>query len=171
MENLIVLAWIIVPFLFFVAIGQIRRNVSISAENSKIAAGVASRATDIRCPRCSEFVSAFAEVCKHCGAGLSQEDPNVRSQILALLKAQNYRKASQQANAEIVGYIVVFAFIVLGLFFASFVSPVFSSSIEVQSVLSGLGVLALVVGFVFISRLREKKLSAGLELLNKNLDQ
>jgi hypothetical protein len=171
MNDFVLFAWIIVPLVFFFVIGQIRRNVSISAQNSQIAAGVASRATDIRCPRCSEFVSAFADVCKHCGFELSQDDPKVRSQILSLLKAQNYRQASKQANGQVSGYLGIFAFIVISLLFASFVSPIFDAPIELQNVLGGLCVLAIVGGSIVISRIHAQKLNANLETLNKNLEQ
>ena len=171
MDILGFLPWIIGPLVLIIVIGQIRRNVSISAQNSQIAAGVASRPTDIRCPRCSEFVSAFAEVCKHCGFELSQEDPKVRSQILSLLKVQNYRQASKQANGQVGGYIGLFAVITFALFFASFVSLIVDAPVELQNVLSGLGVLSIAGGLIVISRIREQKLKVNLDRLNKNLEQ
>jgi hypothetical protein len=74
--------WIFLLFLAVMAfaIGSIRRNSEATKKNTALAAGTMAKGSDVRCPKCKEFVNSQALICKHCQtdlAALRAEDPSL----------------------------------------------------------------------------------------------
>ena len=97
-----IIGGVIVTWVFFWAIGSIRRNSVKSANNTAVAAGLVGRVDDMKCPKCKEFIKPDAEVCRHCGFDAVQKDSSVIAQLDFRRTVDVQSVIKEQTNRQII---------------------------------------------------------------------